>query len=45
MALKYYQDVFDSHMVKRLPKLKVSNLEIGEEWLEKLTAHEVAPSK
>lgn len=45
MALKYYQEVYDTKMRSRIPQVKVKTLDIDEEWVDKLLQYEVPPSK
>jgi hypothetical protein len=45
LALKYYQETYDAKMRQRLPVAKVQTLDIEPEWVDKLLAYEVAPSK
>jgi hypothetical protein len=45
VATKYYQEVYDRKMLSRLPVAKVQTLDIEDEWMEKLLAYEVGPSK
>jgi hypothetical protein len=45
MAMKYYHDVFDKHMRSRIPVNTVKELDINEEWVDKLLEFEVAPNR
>lgn len=44
-ALQYYQEIYDIKMRSRIPVCKVKELDIEPEWMDKLLAFEVPPSR